>query len=116
MICMISQSTFQILVIIALAHSCPQKLTCIRLFLKDFVKVLKICLELCNTQKVQLVFTFVQEGFLTTIMGKEDTQDEEIVQGSSEDEFLRIRLLSNDIRQSPIEDVHILTEDDQEGM
>ena len=49
-------------------------------------------------------------------MAKDDNQDDETVKESCEEEFLRIRMLSNDIGQSPIEDVHILTEDDQEGI
>ena len=49
-------------------------------------------------------------------MPKDDNQYDETAKENSEDEFLRIRMLSNDIGQSPIEDVHILTEDDQEGI
>jgi len=49
-------------------------------------------------------------------MEQEANQQSEVVRQNSDDEFLRIRMLSNDIRQSPIEDVHILTEDEQEGI
>ena len=49
-------------------------------------------------------------------MEQEASQKSELVRKNSDDEFLRIRMLSNDIRQSPIEDVHILAEDEQEGM
>ena len=56
-----------------------------------------------------------QEGASSTVLQNCDNQIDEFVKENSEDEFLRIRMLSNDIRQSPIEDVHIITEDDQEG-
>ena len=44
-----------------------------------------------------------------------DDDESTFEDGPIGDELLRIRMLSNDIRQSPIEDTHIAVEDDQEG-
>eukprot|EP00795_Rhopilema_esculentum_P001650 gene1650-16117_t len=54
-----------------------------------------------------------ENDILSVVHGNEDSDDQDIAE-PVEDELLRIRMLSNDISQSPIEELRIVTEDDQE--
>jgi len=89
-------------------------------FLRQYLDILSFVLGLLGrSANLQRVFIAIatnlrSEGYLTSAMEQEANQQSEVVRQNSDDEFLRIRMLSNDIRQSPIEDVHILTEDEQE--
>lgn len=57
----------------------------------------------------------MQEGTSSASRSNEENYNEEHMKDYIEDEFLRICMLSNDIRRSPIDDMSLLTEDDQES-